>query len=206
MNSLFKLFFLLLVITMTSPANAQNRRDPVPTAPTLDVPESGIVSQAGAGNDIGYARAGVLELGGSASFTRARGLTEFGFAPSLGYFFMDNWEASTSLNWTYVKADGDGNHVLMLLVEPSFHYPTSNQDFIFMGLGLGLAYQSAGDGSGGFAFAPRVGYKRLVGRSGVLTADLRVVYSTADVVQTPRGTALTVDGAATLGLGFAVMW
>ncbi|MBA3456357.1 MAG: hypothetical protein H0T42_24870, partial [Deltaproteobacteria bacterium] len=46
----------------------------------------GIVSQAGVGGLIGYGRAGVLELGGSAGFTFASDYRNLNIAPSIGWF------------------------------------------------------------------------------------------------------------------------
>jgi hypothetical protein len=214
MSSRVKRISFLVTLVLSTLGVAQKRttpakdtgKDPIPQAPEVQIPPEGVVEQAGVGNGIGYARAGVLEIGGSANFAKATGQTELGIAPTLGYFFLDNWQASAILNWSYVKAGTTGNHVFTLLVEPSFHYPATDQDFLFMGLGMGYGKQSGAGGNGGFAFAPRIGYKRLIGRSGVITTDIRALYSTGDIIQTNRGTALTVNSATSLGAGFSVLW
>ncbi len=58
----------------------------------------GIVSQAGVGGLIGYGRAGVLELGGSAGFTFASDYRNLNIAPSIGWFVADNLELSAILS------------------------------------------------------------------------------------------------------------
>ena len=53
----------------------QSDDDPEPTAPGTEVAVTGVTEQAGIGGTQAYARAGVLELGGSASLTLAKDFT-----------------------------------------------------------------------------------------------------------------------------------
>src|SRR5687768_4626344 len=51
--------------------------DPNPQVPSPTVPSTGVTSQAGIGGTQAYARAGVLELGGSGGFAAASNYTRF---------------------------------------------------------------------------------------------------------------------------------
>jgi hypothetical protein len=184
----------------------QDDNDPVPPAPSVSQPREGVTEQAGIGGTQAFARAGVMELGGSASFASATDLVEFELAPTIGYFFMDNWQISGIFSWSYANVADESNHIVMLLAEPSFHVPFTEIAFGFAGVGVGLSHQSASDADIGFALAPRVGLKWLVGRSGMLTTDLRMTFATNDLIQTSRGTLLTVDSALGLGVGYTVLW
>ncbi len=188
------------------PPRSDNDARPPVAAPT--VPAEGIVRQAGVGGTTAYARAGVLEFGGSAGLTYAGDLFNFRLSPTLGWFFMNNVEISgiVSLNYARTSTNGVSTHAtsLNILVEPSVHLPLSDVFFIFGGLGLGLAYA---DGPGaGFALAPRVGVNLMVGRSGVFTPALNLVYSTSGAVDTPQGTLLTASTSFGINLGYTVMW
>jgi hypothetical protein len=212
MKQKLKMRNLAAVVLACAPAlaTAQNANksdnDPVPTAPSVGSPNTGVTAQAGIGGSQAYARAGVMELGGSASFSSATDITEFEVAPSIGWFFMDNWQISAIASWSYAKVADTSNHVIMLLLEPSFHVPFNDLVFGFVGVGAGLSHQSASDADIGFAVAPRVGAKWLVGRSGMLTTDVRMTFATNDLIQTSRGTLLTVDSAVGVGVGYTVLW
>lgn len=188
------------------PSRSDNDARPPVAAPA--VPAEGVVRQAGVGGTTAYARAGVLEFGGSAGLTYAGDLFNFRLSPTLGWFFMNNVEISgiVSLNYARTSTNGVTTHAtsLDILVEPSVHIPLSDVFFIFGGLGLGLAYA---DGPGaGFALAPRVGVNLMVGRSGVFTPALNLVYSTSGAVDTPQGTLLTASTSFGINLGYTVMW
>src|SRR5690606_35643523 len=79
----------------------------------------GIVEQAGVGGEVGYGRAGVLELGGSAGFTAAADFTSANLTPSLGWFLLDNLQISGLLGVAYIEADDQDATMFSLLVEPS---------------------------------------------------------------------------------------
>ena len=188
------------------PSRSDN--DPRPPVAAPVVPAEGVVRQAGVGGTTAYARAGVLEFGGSAGLTYAGDLFNFRLAPTLGWFFMNNVEISgiVSLNYARTSTNGVTTHAtsLDILVEPSVHIPLSDVFFIFGGLGLGLSYA---DGPGaGFALAPRLGVNLMVGRSGVFTPALNLIYSTSGAVDTPQGTLLTASTSFGINLGYTVMW
>jgi len=183
----------------------QSDNDPTPMAPKVSPEGQKVTSQAGIGGTQSYARAGVLELGGSGSLTFSTGRKEFSLSPSIGWFFMNNWQISAMVSYSTTKVDGaDAVNTFRLLAEPSFHVPFSNTLFGFIGLGAGIAHLSGSDV--GMAIAPRVGIKTTVGRSGMLTVDLRNTFATNDLIETPRGTLITVDSAFSIGAGYTVLW
>ena len=196
---------LTSILCTSLSAIAQQHVDPLPEAPRPKMPDNGITKQAGAGSGESFARAGVLELGGAASFTGASRFSQFSLAPSVGWFFMDNWQITGSVIWTTVKSAGlPSSSIFSLLAEPSFHLPFSNSNFGFLGLGFGVSTQTTANV--GFAMAPRLGFKTFVGRSGMLTIDIRETFATNDVIATPYGTALTVSSAVAMGVGYTVLW
>jgi hypothetical protein len=182
--------------------------DPLPEVATPGVPSGGIVKQAGVGGDTGYGRAGVLELGGSASFRAGSGFTQASIAPSVGWFLADNFQISGMFDLGYVEQDDNSAMLTSLLVEPSYHIPFNRSVFGFLGIGLGAAHVE--DLGLGFATAPRVGMNVLVGRSGILTPSLSWQYTTHDtdtMEGAPADTAtLAVSSAARFNIGYTVMW
>jgi hypothetical protein len=184
----------------------ENELDPIPTPPQITPNENaGLQQQAGVGSDIAYSSAGVLELGGFMSMTQARDYSEIGIAPFIGYFFADNLQISALASWNYVETKDESASITSLLLEPSIHMPVSNSNFLFAGLGAGIIIPSGRTHS--LAFAPRVGYKRLVGRSGILTLALQAMYglSSESELQSARGTVLSVESVSQLTAGYTVI-
>jgi hypothetical protein len=183
--------------------------DPQPPVAMPGTPTGMVVKQAGVGGPVGYGRAGVLELGGSAGFTATGDFTQINITPSIGWFVADNLQLSGRLGFTYVAADDaagnrqDGS-MTSLLVEPSYHFPFNRTTFAFAGIGVGGAYAS-GPGLG-FAMAPRIGGNFLVGRSGILTPALSWQYTTHEAMDTELGTLLVVSSAVMANIGYTVMW
>ena len=183
---------------------AQSDDDVPPPVPAPRIPAEGVITQAGTGGPTAYGRAGVLELGGAASFASATDFTQVTLNPSLGWFFLDNVEASAILGISHLSAEGVNSTILSFLVEPSLHLPFSDNVFGFLGAGIGPAWA---DGPGlGLAVAPRIGFNALVGRSGVLTPAAFLQYSTHEAVTTPNGTFLAVALTVGASIGYSVMW
>jgi len=184
--------------------------DPQPPVPAPTIPETGVTRQAGVGGTQAYARAGVLELGGSAGFAAASNYTRFELSPSFGLFVVDNLELSLLTGFNYFRIGASDNNPtssateLKALIEPSFHLPFSQVAFGFLGLGAGANYITGH--SAGFALQPRLGANFLIGRSGVLTPSLNVAYSTVDAIRTPAGTLLAVQTSYGVNIGYTVMW
>lgn len=183
--------------------------DPAPPVASPGTPVGMVVKQAGVGGQVGYGRAGVIELGGSAGFTAASEFTNINITPSIGWFVADNLQLTGRLSFTYVSADdGMGNDesgsLTTVLAEPSYHLPFSRTAFGFAGIGMGAAYVS-GPGLG-FALAPRIGANFLVGRSGILTPALSWQYTTHDSMETEQGAVLVVSSAVAANIGYTVMW
>jgi hypothetical protein len=183
--------------------------DPQPPVAQPGPPVGMVVKQAGVGGQVGYGRAGVLELGGSAGFTASSDFTSINVTPSIGWFAADNLQLSGRLSFEYVSTeDSMGNDqsgsITTLLVEPSYHLPFTRTAFGFVGMGFGGAYV---DGPGlGFAVAPRIGANFMVGRSGVLTPALSWQYTTHETMDTPNGALLVVSSAVAANIGYTVMW
>jgi len=189
-------------------AAPRSDNDPQPMVSGPALPRGGLIRQAGVGGTTGYARAGVLELGGSLSVNIAGGLRQFTIAPSIGWFFTDNIEISAILNVNYASTITSGVRTsgssFSILAEPSYHLPLSRTLFAFLGVGMGVAYA---DGPGaGFALAPRLGMNLMVGRSGVFTPALQFLYSTSDVIQTSQGTLIAGNTSFGFNAGYTVMW
>lgn len=183
---------------------SQSDNDPAPEVAGPGTPPGGLVKQAGIGGRIGYGRAGVLELGGSAGFTAASDITQVNVAPSIGWFVADNLQLSGMIDLAYAKAgDADGT-IVTALVEPSYHLPFNRSTFGFLGMGLGASYVS-GPGAA-FAIAPRVGANLMVGRSGILTPSLSWQYNTHESMDTGEGALLVVSSAVRANVGYTVMW
>ena len=186
---------------------AQSDHDPQPPVASPGLPEGGLVSQAGVGGLVGYGRAGVLELGGSAGFTLASDYRNLNLSPTAGWFVADNLELSAILGISNIKASGASSTLWSGLIEPSYHLPFNRSMFGFLGLGLGASHVS-GLGTG-FAVAPRVGGNFMIGRSGVLTPSLSYQYTTinSDSMGTdPNVTVVALTSAVQFNLGYTAMW
>ncbi|HUS26989.1 MAG TPA: hypothetical protein VMZ53_00715 [Kofleriaceae bacterium] len=191
---------------------AKSDHDPAPPVPTPAIPgvNADVVEQAGVGGAVGYGRAGVLELGGSAGLTMAQDVRALNFSPSVGWFLIDNFEISAILDVTNLKAGGESATLFSALVEPSFHLPINRSMFGFVGMGIGAAYQH--DLGSGMAVAPRVGMDFLVGRSGILRPSLAYEYTTHDSMAAigPDGSAnvtlVAISSALRFNIGYSSMW
>jgi hypothetical protein len=184
--------------------------DPRPPVPAPTVPYTGVTRQAGIGGTQAYARAGVMELGGSAGFSAASNYSRFELSPSIGMYAIDNLELSLLTGFSHFRvgpangADRVSATELKALFEPSLHLPFSQVAFGFVGLGAGFNYISGHDA--GFALQPRLGMNFLIGRSGVLTPALAVAYSTVEALRTEAGTVLAVQTSYGMNIGYTVMW
>jgi hypothetical protein len=183
-------------------------RDPQPPVPAPTVPMTGVTRQAGVGGTQAYARAGVMELGGSAGFSAASNYSRFELSPSIGMYVIDNLELSLLTGFSHFRVGPEGDRVsateIKALFEPSLHLPFSQVAFGFVGLGAGFNYISGRDA--GFALQPRLGMNFLIGRSGVLTPAFNVAYSTVEALRTEAGTVLAVQTSYGLNIGYTVMW
>ena len=193
----------------TAPADlpeAKSDHDVQPEVASPGMPPGGIVSQAGVGGQVGYGRAGVLELGGSAGFALASDYRAMNFSPTIGWFLADNFELSAILSISNIKTGDQSSTLWSALAEPSYHLPFNRSVFGFLGLGVGAAYVS-GLGTG-FAIAPRAGANFMVGRSGVLTPSLSYEYTTINTDMTTTGdvTVVALTSAVRFNVGYTAMW
>lgn len=184
---------------------ARSDDDPQPPVAAPSVPSGGVVKQAGTGGQTAYGRSGVLELGGAANFTKATDFTQVALNPSIGWFFMDNVEASAILGLTHLDAGGASQTFFSFLLEPSLHIPFSQTVFGLVGAGVGPSWS---DATGlGLAFAPRLGIQVLLGRSGILTPSVSWQYTTHDTADVAgMGTLLVVSSSVRANVGYTIMW
>jgi len=190
---------------------ATSDADPAPQVPTPNIPgiTGDVVEQAGVGGSTGYARAGVLELGGAAGLTMAQAIRAVNFSPSIGWFLVDNFELSAILDVTNLKAGGDSATLFSALLEPSFHLPFNRSMFGFIGMGVGAAYVS--ELGAGMAVQPRIGMEFLVGRSGILRPSLAYEYTTHDAMASTEDgqtnvTLVAISSALRFNVGYSAMW
>ncbi len=188
---------------------SDNDTAPPVAAPGATLPPGGIVSQAGIGGVVGYGRAGVLELGGSAGFAFASDYRNLSLAPSIGWFLADNLELSAILSISNIKAGDSSTTLWSALIEPSYHIPLNRSMFGFAGLGVGASHVS-GIGTG-FALAPRAGMNFMIGRSGVLTPAISYQYTTIGTDMDGGGvggtvTVVALTSAVLFNIGYTAMW
>lgn len=215
MKKLSTNLILLLAVIFPIGGMAQTRDsgldDEVPEAPRISPGSSaGFQKRAGIGGEIAFAEAGVVELGGAIGLTSSDDVLEFSATPTVGYFIANNVQVSALGTWNYTKVDDDENNsshtsnVGTLLIEPSLHYTLTNTQFVFFGLGAGGMF--AKGEKPGAALAPRIGYKQLLGRSGMVTFAVQSVFGMNESeVQTTKGTVLTVENAMHASLGYSVL-
>jgi hypothetical protein len=191
---------------------AQSDNDPAPPVPTPNIPgiTADVVQQAGVGGSVGYARAGVLELGGAAGLTIAQDIRAMNLSPSIGWFLVDNLQLSLIGDVTYLKAGDSDATMWSALLEPSFHLPFNRSMFGMLGVGVGAAYTT--EVGAGLAVAPRIGMDFLVGRSGILRPSLSYTYTTHDVDSSidPEGnqrvTLVAISSSLRFNVGYSTMW
>jgi hypothetical protein len=184
----------------------QSDNDPQPpvAAPGANLPDTGIVEQAGVGGVVGYGRAGVLELGGSAGLQMSSEFRSLSINPSIGWFVADNLELSAILGVSNIKAGDESATMWSAVVEPSYHLPFNRSVFGFLGMGIGAAYEQRL--GAGLAVAPRIGANFLVGRSGVLTPSLQYQYITHNSMVEDDVTVVALTSALSVNVGYTAMW
>ena len=184
---------------------ARSDHDEQPEVASPGIPDGGIVRQAGVGGVVGYGRAGVLELGGSAGLQIASDFRSMNFSPTIGWFIADNLELSAILTVGNIKTDNESATLWSALLEPSYHLPFNRSMFGFVGLGIGAAYVT--ELGTGLAVAPRLGMNFMVGRSGVLTPSLSYQYTTHETMtDSNQITLVSVSSSTRFNVGYTAMW
>ncbi len=180
--------------------------DPAPpvATPGATLPPGGVVEQAGVGGEVGYGRAGVLELGGSAGLMLSSQFRNVTIAPSFGWFVSDNFELSAILSVSNVKAGSMSATTWSAIAEPSYHLPFNRTMFGFVGMGIGAGYENKM--GAGLAMAPRIGANFLVGRSGVLTPSLQYMYISHQAMTEDDVTVVALTSSMSVNVGYTAMW
>jgi hypothetical protein len=203
---ILKLSLLPFILSASSIYAQTQNLEKAPEPPRVQPGETTDVKrQSGIGSDTAFSAAGVVEIGGSFGLTSASEFTEANFSPMIGYFFADNVQISALGLVNYVKYEEEKEKTIgSLLLEPSFHMPFTSSTFGFFGVGVGALFEQ-GEKTG-FAVAPRIGYKNLVGRSGMLTVSFQPIFGLNESeVQTAQGTVLTVKQANNIRVGYTVL-
>jgi hypothetical protein len=184
---------------------AKSDHDAQPEVASVGVPKGGIISQAGVGGVVGYGRAGVLELGGSAGFAFASDYRNMNLSPTIGWFVADNLEISAILSLSNIKTGDNSATLWSALLEPSYHVPINRSVFGFLGLGVGASHVT--NLGSGFAMAPRIGMNLMVGRSAVLTPSLSYQYTTIESEMGPADvTVVGITSSTRFNVGYTAMW
>ena len=151
-----------------------------------------------------YGAAGTIEMGASLGVGRIVDRAQLDVGPWIGWFVADRTELS-AIFWIHdVERSRAARSYVTLLVEPSFHHRFNDSVLGFLGVGLGASHVDAV--GAGFALAPRVGLKIVLGRAGVLVPAIQVLYSASRIVETNEGTVLAMYGAPSASFGYAIAW
>lgn len=151
-----------------------------------------------------YGDRGTVELGASLGVGRLVDRAQLDVGPAIGFFVADGTELSAILWLHHVEAGRQVRSYATLLGEPSFHLRFNDSVLGFLGVGLGVNHV---DGVGaGFAVAPRLGLKVVLGRAGVLVPAIQVLYSAARIVETNEGRHLAMYGAPSASFGYMFAW
>jgi hypothetical protein len=184
---------------------AKSDHDAQPEVASPGIPDGGIIRQAGVGGVVGYGRAGVLELGGSAGFAFASDYRNMNLSPTVGWFVADNLELSAILSLSNIKTGDNSATLWSALLEPSYHVPLNRSVFGFLGLGVGASHVT--NLGSGFAMAPRIGMNLMVGRSAVLTPSLSYQYTTIESEMGPADvTVVGITSSTRFNAGYTAMW
>jgi hypothetical protein len=184
---------------------AKSDHDAQPEVASPGIPSGGIIRQAGVGGVVGYGRAGVLELGGSAGFAFASDYRNMNLSPTVGWFVADNLELSAILSLSNIKTGDNSATLWSALLEPSYHVPINRSVFGFLGLGVGASHVT--NLGSGFAMAPRIGMNLMVGRSAVLTPSLSYQYTTIESEMGPADvTVVGITSSTRFNVGYTAMW
>jgi hypothetical protein len=127
------------------------------------------------GNAGDFATKGVIELGGTASFSSVTGLTSFSISPYLGFFIIDQVELGFIPSLTVVSPSG-GNSLTSygIVAAPAYHFKLSSPSVTpFIEGQVGFSGVSAGGSSStNFNGGARGGVKVLMGSNGLLGIGL----------------------------------
>jgi hypothetical protein len=151
-----------------------------------------------------YVEEGTIEIGGSIGAGLQDDVWTITASPTVGYFVWDRVELSAILNLSYVR-DTDMDTTTKsgaLLVEPSYHYPVSDDLLVLLGFGVGPGYN--GD-DWDFEIVPRVGLNVLTKGSSVITPSVRMPIRIGEAFGTSDGDVGT-DVGILFDVGVTTTW
>lgn len=130
-------------------------------------------------------REGLVELGGTASFSSTEGFTVLQFSPTLGYFLTDALEAGVKLDYTKAEgADGRG----FLTIFSAYHFGRRGETTVpFLRAQLGTSITDESD----LVFGGAGGVKVFFLPGGALTGE-GFVLTTGDVTSVGAAAGVSI--------------
>jgi hypothetical protein len=167
--------------------------------------------EAGGQESRQFADPGVVELGGSISFSSITpvyagetgdAVTLLTFRPVIGVFVIDGLELGLNpLGITYISTSGASSTALSFLFAASYNFRTEGSAYPFLEAILGFTSSSNGDDRSGFTWGGRAGAKFVVTEGGLLNVGIQYLLVTRnpDVATERYGT-----NELSIALGFTV--
>jgi hypothetical protein len=148
----------------------------------------------------GFARKGVLELGGGITFQSLTpiqndrtedAIAAFLMMPYIGYFVADGFQIGINpLGIGTLAYQGESTTAVMALLAPSYNFSTGGSAHPFVELLLGYTSLSDGIKRSGFTWGGRGGAKLEVGESGLLNLAVQYLQITTNVSGATERTGL----------------
>jgi hypothetical protein len=164
-------------------------------APMTFAQEDSVSHQVG-----GFARKGVVELGGGITFQSLTpvqndqtddAITVFLMMPYIGYFVTDGFQIGVNpLGIGTMNYKNESTTAIMALLAPSYNFSTGGSAYPFVELLLGYTALSNGTERSGFTWGGRGGAKIEVGESGLLNLAVQYLQITTTVSGASKRTGL----------------
>jgi hypothetical protein len=147
-----------------------------------------VVTEGAAQGTTGFAKKGVVEVGGNISFSSisrvsdgetGSAMTLLNFAPFVGYFITDGFELGVNpFSITSASYGGSSATEVMIFLAPSYNFEAKGNAYPFIEALLGYTSSSNGETRSGFSYGARGGVKLAVTGKGLLNLGLQYVMIT----------------------------
>jgi hypothetical protein len=147
-----------------------------------------VVPEGAAQDGKNFAKKGVVEVGGSISFSSitpvsggetGSAITLFTFAPFVGYFITDGFELGVNpFSITSIGYSGSSATEIRIFLAPSYNFESQGIAYPFVEGLLGYTSSSNGETRSGFSYGARGGVKLAVTGKGLLNLGLQYVMIT----------------------------